>query len=259
MSDSNKIMAIESTDYLCFKCLKRMNTSKKIHCINIGGIGYGSNFDNLSTKLQLCDECFNESQKDRLIWNMETVYGQMHFDRYTSKSSVPSDRIIDEYIDVKYKYDDEMYSYINDLPLQSKELVWNRFAYGACASYNMDAQDWIDYELGILSHDKCKEYGFYSPNEVNAYNARFPTCQHPVNIIYADDSKGCWCPFGANGKYGQTVDGNISDECYQCALYQKRKTPIIDVRDTDRNDYFLYMKYQLRKNELEKRFGNIAV
>ena len=87
--NSKGIVALKDTKNLCYKCLQKKN---KVHQICIGGSGYGSAFDNFSTSLQLCDECFSESQKDKPIWDMETVYGQMHFNSYTKKSDYPENK-----------------------------------------------------------------------------------------------------------------------------------------------------------------------
>ena len=163
--NSKGIVALKDTKNLCYKCLQKKD---KVHQIRIGGSGYGSAFDNFSTSLQLCDECFSESQKDKPIWDMETVYGEAHFDSYTKKSDYPKNKIVDEYIDQRYRYDDEMYEYIKNLPLESRELVYNRNSYGACTDYNMKPQDWIDYELGELPHKTCKQYGRHSPQEITA-------------------------------------------------------------------------------------------
>ena len=92
----------------------------------------------------------------------------------------------------------------SELPLESQELVYNSFIEGT--SYHMKPQDWIDYRLGVLPHDKCKEYGLYSPDEKKAYYNRFPMCQYPVQIVYDDSTKGCRCPFGA---FGKLKDGEV--------------------------------------------------
>ena len=191
---------------------------------------------------------------------MKTMYGEMHFSFGESKNDeYYKDRIVNEPIDQRYQYDDEMSEYLHNLPLESRELVYNRNADGACAGYSMDAQDWIDYRLGILSHDKCKEYGIYSSQERAAYEERFPTCQHPVEIIYNDGSKGCQCLCGAFGSYedGRIIADDLSDECYKCNYYKERKVPIIRIKREDEADYNLYVEYQLNKDRLEQKFGEM--
>ena len=119
----------------------------------------------------------------------------------------------------------------------------------------MDAQDWIDYKLNILTHEKCKEYGLYSPQEKQAYKERFPICQHPVNVIFEDESKGCWCPFGAYGEYGQKTGRNLYDGCYECKYFEKRRTPIKYISEKDWIDYKIYYIGKLKEEEFS-RFKN---
>lgn len=221
--NSKGIVAIKDTTNLCYKCLQKKDKVREIH---IGSSGYGSCFDNMSTSLQLCDECYEESTKDKPIWNMEYVYGQMHFGQYTKKSDYPKEQIVDEYIDERYVYDDEMSEYLHNLPLESRELVYNRNSYGACADYNMKSQDWIDFELDELSHKKCKQYGLYSPQERAAYNERFPNCACVVINKYKDGSQGSSCPYRAHGDKDGNVGLNISSECYMCTHYKPREGDI---------------------------------
>ncbi len=254
------IKAIGEDKCLCYKCLQKKHKDNIIS-IKIGASGYGSHFDNLSTQLQLCNECYDESQKEKPIWNMEIVYGEMHFTELNKRERevIPESCIVPEYIDKRYRYDSEMSEFISVLPIQSRELIYNRYGYGAGASFHMDSQDWIDYELGILSHEKCKEYGFYSQEEITAYRERFPKCQHPVNIIY-DGWKASKCPMDACGDYGQVckTDNFLYGEyCYKCPYYMERITPIRDISSHDEGDYMLYAMYQLNKEELERKFGGM--
>lgn len=226
-----KILAIKNHDGLCWKCLQSFDKSQ-IHNISIPEMGYGSAFDGEGTKLQLCDECYHESIKDNNdLWSMEEI---QFFD---DEDSFPCGE--------EYKYEKEMLEYIETLPLQSKQFVWNEFNYGCDAGHKMEAQDWIDYKLDMLPHDKCNEYGYYSPEEKQAYNERFPTCQYPINKIYSADSKSCWCPFGAYGKYGQ-VCGQTCEDCYECPHYTERTTPIKDIQDDEYEDYVIDTKYMVR-------------
>lgn len=221
--NSKGIVALKDTKNLCYKCLRKKD---KVHQIRIGGSGYGSAFDNFSTSLQLCDECFSESQKEKPIWDMETVYGQMHFDNYTKKSDYPEDKIVDECIDQRYRYDDEMYEYLSGLPLESRELVYNSNSYGACADYNMKPQDWIDYQLDELPHKKCKQYGYYSPQEKSAYKERFPNCECVSINKYKDGSQGSSCPYGASGDKDGNIGLNIWSSCYMCTHFKPREGDI---------------------------------
>lgn len=202
--NSKGIVAIKDTKNLCYKCLKRKD---KIHNIRIGSRGYGSYFDNMSTSLQLCDECYKESQKDKPIWCMK---------------SLDENNMYDD----SYLYDNEMSGYLHNLPLESQELVFNRNSYGACADYNMDSQDYIDFQLDELPHKKCKQYRMYSPQERVAYKERFPNCKCVKINKYKDGSKGSCCQYGAFGDKDGNIGLNTQSECYMCTHYEPRNGDI---------------------------------
>lgn len=211
-----KIKAIQNTAKLCWKCLKE---KEPLHIIKFGPLGYGSGFDNCQTKIQLCEECFQKSNPD--IWSEEIVY-----DSEEAR----------EYGFAHYIHEDEIFAYFDSLPIEGRQFVWNEFHDDG---YQMDPQDWIDYQIGILPHEVAKKYGLYSTQEIDAYKEQFPKCRWPVNRIFDDGSKGCWCPFGAHGEYGQKAGRNISEECYQCEHYAKRdeNDPIKDIPDHEFSDY----------------------
>ncbi len=238
--NSKGIVAIRDTKNLCFKCLQRKDNIRNIH---IGVSGYGSAFDNMGTSLQLCEKCYAESTKDNPIWNMERVYGLMHFNEYTPKSSIPKYCFVEENIDKRYLYDYEMSEYLQNLPLEGREIVYNRNAYGACADFNMTPQDYIDFELDELPHKKCKQYGFYSPQEKAAYKERFPNCNCVVINKFKDGSQASSCPYGARGNEKGDVDLNIWDECYMCTHYQPRKGDIQVVNKV--KEYYRHEKDRL--------------
>lgn len=227
-----RVLAIQNHDGLCWKCLQSYDESK-IHNIKIPEMGYGSQFDGELTEIHLCDDCYQESIKENSeLWSMEEI--QCDFDKEDNCGFY------------EYKYEQEMLDYIHNLPIEGRQFVQNEFSEGASACWTMDAQDWIDYQLDMLPHDKCKEYMMYSLDEIKAYEERFPTCQYPANRIWSDDSKDCWCPFGASGDYGQETGCNISEECYQCPYYTKRTTPILDIKDENFEGYEIDVKYTIR-------------
>lgn len=219
--------AILNENGLCWKCL---NNFDEVSIILIPQLGYGSYFDGLSTEIHLCEDCLKESNKD--IWDMEVV--------------------VDDYCE-EYKHENAMIEYINSLPLVGKQFVLNEFTNGWDAKI-MQPQDWIDFELGILSHSKCKEYGMYSFEETNAYKERFPKCEYPTNRIYKDGSAGCWCPFGAHGAVNQDATLNISSDCYECPYFKERVSPLRDIANEDWDDYVLYVRYNVKKEKLENMF-----
>ena len=100
----------------------------------------------------------------------------------------------------------------------------------------------------------------YSTDEEKAYEERFPTCRHPIEIDYGS-SIGCKCPFGAFGKSENgivSIDSyNMWNECYGCRYYKERTTPVIKIKSEDEADYNLYVEYQLNKDRLEQKFGEM--
>lgn len=231
----NKNISIKNIGNTCCNCLKET----KIHNIRIRALGWGSSFDNFSTQIDLCDDCLKLTNPE---WWKLKVCGNFDKDGQYDQNG--------EW----YEFEDEIYKFVKQMPLAGQELFYNHYGCGACASYNMDAQDWIDYNLGTLSHKKCKKYGVYSPQEIQSYQEKFPTCQHPINKIYRDDSKGCWCPFGANGEYGQRVGLNISSSCYQCKYYIKRVSVIKEIKGEDWEDYKIYYISKIKKEEYKNKF-----
>lgn len=190
----------------CFKCLKE---TINLNRIDIPEMGYGGGFDGFGTTLYLCNDCYEASGSE--LWSME-------------------EKQLGEYFS-EYVHDDEMWEYINNLPLQSQELVCNTLPTGFNADYTMEPQDWIDYELDELPYEKCKEYGVYAPEEINAYKERYPKCKHVYNQIFSDGSKSssCYMKSCTWGEYGGAIGLNPSTKCYKCQYFEERTEPIKDV------------------------------
>jgi len=223
-------IAIENPEDICFNCLKETKVNK----IEIPSMGYGSGFDGWSTRINLCDDCYKLTHPD--WWKLE-------------EKSLEQTGTWSEFFE--YKYEDEIFEFVSKMPVEGRELFENRYS---TDSYNMESQDWIDYELDILPHDKCKEYGMYSPQEIKAYNDRFPMCQHVSNRIWNDRSKGSGCPFGASGDFNQICSINMSDECYLCEHFAERITPIKDILAEDYKDYEVYYKAKLNQDKYKSKF-----
>lgn len=183
----NRPIAIEDYEGLCFKCLQK----KDIQKYSLYRSEYGSSFDNNYTYLQVCKDCEPEKIGD---W-----FGE-------------EPEMIEDYC-VDYKYEKNILDFINTLPIKGRELFWARCSYSACSD-DMEGQDWIDYELGILPHERCKEYGYYSPQEIKAHNERFPICNKVKLVVYKDGSIGERCPLGASS--------SMSEECYLCPAFNER-------------------------------------
>lgn len=231
-----KVLAITNHEGLCWKCLQSFDKSK-IHDIHISSLGYGSGFDNCSAQIQLCEDCISETNQEWWKLNLKK-----------------SDCSLDDYDFYEYEYENEIFDYFKKLSIQGRELLNNTYSGDG---YIIGAQDWIDYELGILPHEKCKEYGYYSPEEIKAYNEKFPTCEYVANRIWNDKSKASYCPFGASGDYGQLCNCNMSTECYECKYYALRKTIIKDVDNKDFGDYMEYLRLKIRETELKRKFDNL--
>jgi len=223
--------AIENPEDICFNCLKETNVSK----IKIYSMGYGSGFDGWSTRINLCTDCMKltnnkwwELREKQCDWDKENNHGFS-----------------------EYEFEEEIFDFVRNMPIEGRELFNNRYS---TDNYQMEPQDWIDYELDILPHDRCKEYGMYSPQEIEAYNDRFPTCQHVANRIWNDGSKGSWCPFGASGDFNQICSINMSDECYLCKYFIERTTPIKDILAEDYEDYEAYYKSKINQDTYKSKF-----
>lgn len=225
--NSKGIVAIEDKS-ICMKCLKKNAT----HTYTIYGRGYGSSFDSMDTRFQCCDECDKPEYKD---WFGET-------------------EVMNGYVET-YEHEEKIRDLIGSLPLESRELFENSFDGHA---WQMEPQDWIDYSLGELPHEKCKEYALYSPKDIEAYKTRFTTCENVVNVTWSDNSKGSWCPFGVNGSYSQKIDeyGNVHDECTDCKYYKLRESTIKEIHGEDLNDWEVYMSAKLKVDEYKHKFEN---
>lgn len=198
----NKIKPIEYSESLCFKCLKELDNVKKYDLIERG---YGSDFDGMSSVIQLCSKCDDE--------RLEECFGE-----HPTYS---------EYWE-EYKLEDYIHNFIKELPTQGRELFENSCARGWTVD-TIDSQDWIDIDLKIADDNTYKKWGFYSPSEIKAYENRFPTCANIYRKEYSDGSAGCYCPFGASGNSDGSCGINISDECYYCKNYKRKEDDNIEV------------------------------
>ena len=226
-------IAIEDPDSTCFNCLQSYS---QIHEILISTLNHDSKFTNFSTRLYLCDNCLSLTNLN--WWELEIIKTYSEYNM----------------MQLSYKYEKEILDFINQMPLSGQELFYAKFGKGINKNL-MKGQDWIDYTLGILPHEKCKEYGYYSPQEIQAYQERFPICEHPANRIYDDESKNSWCPFGAIGEYNQKCYENGKDDnCYKCEYFQERITPIRDIMECDWKDYEVYYKCKINENRYRKMF-----
>lgn len=208
---------------LCMKCLKK----KATNFYNIYGRGYGSDYDMEDMTFQCCDECDDSEYKK---W-------------FEEKSTT------DGY-EESYQYEENITNLINNLPLEGQELFWNRLNNNG---FHMEPQDWIDYELKELPHEKCREYHILSPKDEELYNSRFPSCENVINVIWPDSSKGSRCPFGVCGAYGQKANTYVnSTHCTDCEYYKQRTTPLKEIKGEDLQDWKSFMTSKLKEKEFKK-------
>lgn len=127
-----KVLAIKDQEGLCWKCLK-LHNKDNIHSVQIPEMGYGSLFDGCGTIIHLCDKCYQESVEGHDgIWNMD----------------VHTEGVWEEFV-----HEEEMLAYINNMPIQGQQFVWNEFSYGVFAG-DMSPQEWIDSVLGAQSYEE---------------------------------------------------------------------------------------------------------
>lgn len=118
----------EKVDEVCVKCLHEFDADDLVD-IHIKDLGYGSNFDGSDFHIRLCPMCYLESQENNKdIWKLKIVEN--------------------EHQEKSYEYDEEILKFINNLPVEGKELVLNRFASGYDDYYD-DPQLYIDGETGV--------------------------------------------------------------------------------------------------------------
>ena len=230
--NSKNIKALDYSENLCFKCLKEYDVCN-MTTIHILDQGYGSIFDGFNSKLQLCPDCYNKC--DTSMWSMEIQTDEQ------------------DHSFKKYKHEDDIINYINKLPIEGKELFLNRVAWGNSV-FSMNSQDWIDYNLKELPHDKCKEYGLISPEEINDYKEKYPKCKYPVNIIDTDGTKCSYCPMGSFGKYNQEIDDTLYMNCYNCALFKERteEDVLLELTTDEENLYKIYCLYEFNKEKINE-------
>lgn len=273
MNSQNKVaIKKEKIACTCMKCLKE-NKEEDMHLIHIPSMGYGSGFDMFDTIIVLCDDCYKESTKYISdLWNMvEKPYSVHHKknndmteeERKKKKEEkgvnisldetrVPIDMELDVIYDrdidetfFKYEHEREMYDYINNLPIEGQELVYNRLAEG-----KYDPQEWIDYYLGELSYELCKKNHWVFNGEFESYQEHYGRCGHVKNLVWGDGSKGSQCfihPI-VNGKYGG-ICKDIGTGCYNCEYFIERRG---NVEDIELKDYSSSIKKleSLREKEV---------
>lgn len=109
----------------CMNCLGELKGGIKK---TIDMMGYGSIFDNYSTKIHLCGRCYEDSPD---IWGLNVV------DVSSEWGGSPGDFFA-------YEYEEEIYEYVSNMPIEGRELFWNRLGSGG-SHFPMDPDEWIDW------------------------------------------------------------------------------------------------------------------
>ena len=218
-------IAIENPENICFNCLQN---HQQLHTIYIPALNHNSKFENFSSLLHLCSSCYNFTNP--IWWQLEIIKSYTEYNM----------------MQLNYKYEQEILDFINQMPLSGQELFYARFSKGInCGS--MKGQDWIDYELDKLSHEKCNEYGYYSPEERNVYQERFHVCDKVRIVVYKDDEnneenndKVSRCPFGAFGNdNGASEEDLMYHQCYECKMFKVRDSEN-EIEVMNEEDYEIY-------------------
>lgn len=84
--------------------------------------------------------------------------------------------------------------------------------------------DEIQVELMAMGFEAMQEKVLSNPKVIEAYHKRFPTCKHPTVKMYDDGSSLCICPKGAIGESNQQPSCIPWEECFNCSIYEKKKT-----------------------------------
>jgi len=190
---------------VCMKCLCEGTTN----VVEIGGLGYGGQFDGFGTKVVLCDSCMADTNPE--WWKLTIVTD-------TNENGVE--------IGEQYECEEEILAFIQSCPLEGQELFYNSLSKDIWGYPLLEPQEWIDYQLGTLPHEKCKEYGLFSPQELEAYKARFPICAQVNKYVFPDTSSGTSCVYGAWGGEDGDCFSHGSTACHECQHFSVRETPM---------------------------------
>lgn len=144
----SKIMPIQNKEQLCHNCLKEKET---IIIFEIRNRSYGSEyFDNVKIKLQLCKDCIKKLKGKKYL---EKIFNE--------KPHYAADDTL-EYIEI-YDYEKDIISLLDNLPVQSKEIILNNYH---ASDIVLESQDYIDIVLNIAKPEIYKKYGIITEEEI---------------------------------------------------------------------------------------------
>ena len=287
MNSKNKVaIKKEKIACTCMKCLKE-NKNENMHLIHILSMGYGSGFDMFDTIIVLCDDCYKESIKNTPnLWNMVERSYTVHYEKNNhltdeerkkkkeekgerislDETKVPIDMQLDVIYDrdfdetfFEYEHEREMYDYINSLPIEGQELVYNRLGEDRGKSCKHDPQEWIDYHLGELSYELCKKNHWVFKGEFESYQNHYEKCGHVKNVIWNKGGKDSQCFINplVKGEFGGGCS-KVGTGCYDCEYFKERDKEIETVDLSGIDDYNETSK-KLRELEFKERVASGVV
>lgn len=229
-----KLMPITNKK-VCMKCLKEKESVKHYHLYERG---YGSDFDGLSSIIQVCDECKPESLEEWLNENPSFPFG---------------DNITED-----YQYEDEIQDFMVKLPLEGRELFWNHYAKGFSANMK-DRDDFLAIESGTASDEIYKKYNMLTPNEMKMSKKRYPTCANVIDVIYSDNSRGNRCILHNILSNINSKSNCYNTKCNTCKDYKKlnegEERFIITMQNLETKEECLKRKY---REELNNDIHNLS-
>lgn len=131
-------IAIENPTKICWHCRKE----KDIKVFSYPSLGYGSIFDDFSSEFHICEDCLKSVGKD--IFSNKVItekYGDNDMFSYSV-----------------YENEDKLAEFVNSHPVEIQELFYNKFG-SSSADYNMESNDWINLENGIITEEMKEKYG----------------------------------------------------------------------------------------------------
>ena len=205
----------------CYQC-DTFTIKERMVQLDISNRGYGSLFDSCRLMVQLCADCL---KPEYTKWFNEHPHCTGNTEHY--------------------QFEENIHNLINSFKIDKQERIWN-----GMDGFHINSLVWIGMQTETLVDDIYEEMGFYSPRQINAYNRQFPSCDHPVNVLFADGSRNCMCPMGAIGDYGQQIQNTISPSCHLCPQFSIRKKPLEEMAHEDFLDYRQFISGKLHSQRV---------
>lgn len=188
----NNIVPIKNNKRLCHKCLEM---HKNIKHFFIRDRLFGSEFDMEIIEIQLCNSC------------IKSLGGKNFLKSVFNEKPIFEDKYI-----AKYKNENKLIDLLNDFPIQSREIIFNKNKIGIFPVIN--SQDYIDMQLNKAPHETYEKYGFISPYD----NEKFLSCEHNELISHSS-----FCKYGACGDKFRLIFTKGNGTCATCEYYKRKE------------------------------------